>query len=177
MTKLSTTTKQSISAKSSLANEVFIGIGANMNDPVKQVKQAINRLSALPLTQMICSSSLYQTKPMGPQYQNDYINAVSQVKTQLDPFGLLHELQTIENEQGRQRNGTRWGPRTLDLDLLLFNNQTIEHANLTVPHYGIKERGFVLVPLFEIAPKLHLPDGSSIERLVNRINLTEIRPV
>lgn len=158
-----------------LMNTAFIGIGANLNTPSVQVENAIALLSDLPSTQVIRSSSLYQTKPMGPQCQNDYINAVSQIETLLSPLNLLSKLQTIETQQGRVRTGSRWGPRVLDLDLLLFNNQVVKHPDLTIPHYGIKDRSFVLVPLLEISPKLCLPDGSSVKHLVSQIELKGIQ--
>lgn len=143
----------------------FVAIGANLNDPQDQVRRAIAALGALPGTTLLGSSSLYGSKPMGPQDQPDYINAVAQLATTLAPLTLLDELQRIEREQGRVRKDERWGPRTLDLDLLLFGDQIIESPRLTVPHYGMKQREFVLLPLYEIVPDLRLPCGSALREL------------
>ncbi len=148
---------------------VYVGIGANLNNPKGQVNNALSALSELKKSRLIAQSSLYRTPPMGPQDQDDFINAVAKLETWLTPVELLDELQKIENAQGRVRTSHRWGPRTLDLDLLLYGNQVIEENRLTVPHYGLKERAFVLVPLAEIEPKLVLPDNSRLTELVKQI--------
>lgn len=145
---------------------IFVGIGANLNNPKAQVNSALVALSKLKKSHFIAHSSLYRTAPMGPQDQADYINAVAKLETSLLPIELLNELQAIENSQGRVRKSEQWGPRTLDLDLLLYGNQIIEEERLTVPHYGIKQRAFVLVPLAEIEPELTLPDNSRIAELI-----------
>jgi len=106
---------------------------------------------------------------MGPQDQPDYMNAVLSLQTNLSALALLDALQVIENKSGRIRKGDRWGARILDLDILLYGTQVINNARLTVPHYGIKSREFVLTPLAEISPKLHLPDGDSINELSKNI--------
>ena len=107
---------------------------------------------------------------MGPQSQPDYVNAVVGLETELSARQLLSTLQQIENAQGRVRQGERWGPRTLDLDILLFGQQVINQADLIVPHYGIKEREFVLYPLFEIAPDLVFPCGSALRQLIQQVD-------
>ena len=107
---------------------------------------------------------------MGPQDQDDYINAVVAIETQLPALALLDALQLIENEAGRVRKDNRWGARILDCDILLYGNETIENERLTVPHYGMKLREFVLLPLQEIAPDLYLPDGSKLQLLANKIS-------
>ncbi len=147
---------------------VFIGIGANLNNPKAQVNSALIALSKLKKSCSLAQSSLYRTPPMGPQDQADFVNAVAKLETSLLPIELLNELQTIENSHGRIRKEERWGPRTLDLDLLLYGNQVIEEERLTVPHYGIKQRAFVLVPLAEIEPQLTLPDNSQIAELMKQ---------
>jgi 2-amino-4-hydroxy-6-hydroxymethyldihydropteridine diphosphokinase len=143
----------------------YIGIGSNQANPIKQAKQAIAALKTLPKTKLINCSSLYCSTPMGPQDQPDYINAVAQLDTQLSALELLDELQQIELSQGRVRKENRWGPRTLDLDILLFGDQQINNARLTIPHYGMKVREFVLYPLLEIAADLVLPDGTVLSQL------------
>ncbi len=140
----------------------YIGIGSNQAQPIEQAKQAITALSNIKDTQLLMCSSLYRSAPMGPQDQPDYINAVAKLETTLSALELLDALQVIEQEQGRERKALRWGPRTLDLDILLYADQVIENERLTVPHYGMKEREFVLYPLFEIAPTLKMPNGTSL---------------
>lgn len=144
----------------------FIGIGSNQADPIKQAQLAIEALKTLPDTQLISCSSLYSSTPMGPQDQPDYINAVAQIETQLPALALLDNLQQIELSQGRVRKDNRWGPRTLDLDIILYDNQEINNSRLIIPHYGMKVREFVLYPLQEIAAQLILPDGTPLSQLV-----------
>ena len=149
--------------------KTYIGLGANLADPKKQITQALEMLSQLKNSKLALYSSLYLSPPMGPQDQDHYINAVAKIVTELSPIELLDELQLIEKEQGRVRKKEQWGPRTLDLDLLLYSDKIINEPRLTVPHYGMKERAFVLVPLAEIEPQLTLPDGSNISVLIEKI--------
>lgn len=143
----------------------YIAIGSNLADPVAQAKAAITALETLTACRFICVSSLYASKPMGPQEQPDYINAVACIDTRLAPIELLDALQQIENEQGRVRK-EHWGARTLDLDILLYGNEVMTTPRLTVPHYGMKTREFVLYPLAEIAPQLQLPCGQALSALL-----------
>lgn len=145
---------------------VYIGLGSNLTQPEKQIQAACTRLAFLPDTALIKCSSLYQSQPMGPQDQPNYVNAVALIETELSPESLLQQTQLIESLQGRTRNTNRWGPRTLDLDILLFGQQLIDTESLKVPHYGLKQREFVLYPLFELAPDLVLPCGEKLAELV-----------
>jgi len=147
----------------------YIGIGSNLSDPIKQVDLAIEALTNINHCKVGAISSFYGSKPMGPQNQPDYINAVVELHTSLTPLALLDALQSIENKAGRVRKENRWGARILDLDILLFDNRYIENERLTVPHYGIKLREFVLLPLAEIAPNLHFPDGDKVQLLAESI--------
>lgn len=140
----------------------YIAIGSNLADPIAQAESAIAALEQLPETNLLRVSSLYGSKPMGPQDQPDYINAVACIETTLSPLSLLDALQQIENTQGRKRL-QRWGARTLDLDILLYGNEIIDSPRLTIPHYGMKAREFVLYPLAEIAAELILPCGQSLQ--------------
>jgi len=144
----------------------YIGIGSNQQDPIKQALQAIEALQQLPNSTLTKASSLYCSAPMGPQDQPDYINAVAEIDTQLSAIELLDALQEIEQKQGRVRKDNRWGPRTLDLDIILYGNQQINTERLIIPHYGMQEREFVLYPLQEIAAKLTLPNGTLLSQLV-----------
>ncbi|MEH6454528.1 MAG: 2-amino-4-hydroxy-6-hydroxymethyldihydropteridine diphosphokinase [Psychromonas sp.] len=143
----------------------YIGIGSNQSDPIKQAKLAIETLHALPQTVLNKCSSLYSSTPMGPQDQPDYVNAVAEIDTQLTALQLLDELQKIELSQGRVRKENRWGPRTLDLDIILYGKEVINNTRLTIPHYGMKVREFVIYPLLEITTDLRLPDGESLIQL------------
>ena len=144
----------------------YIGLGSNLADPVKQVKSAIRALHTLEKSKLTKVSSLYKSLPMGPTEQPDYINAVVCLETLLEPLQLLDALQAIESVQGRQRNTERWGPRTLDLDILLYGEKIISSDRLNVPHSGLHERSFVLYPLQEIAPALDLPELGRITELL-----------
>ncbi|MDN3717142.1 2-amino-4-hydroxy-6-hydroxymethyldihydropteridine diphosphokinase [Vibrio breoganii] len=148
----------------------YIAVGSNLGDPVAQAKQAIESLRDLPRSRVIQASSLYSSTPMGPQNQPDYINAVVKIETELQPLELLDNTQKIENEQGRVRKEERWGPRTLDLDIILYGDETIDQPRLVVPHYGMREREFVLYPLLEIEPNLILPDGSALSQLIESVD-------
>lgn len=153
----------------------YIAVGSNLSDPVTQAKEAIEALKSLPKSTFIATSSLYSSTPMGPQDQPDYINAVVEIQTELTPLELLDCTQAIEQEQGRVRKDERWGPRTLDLDMILYGNEVIDSERLTVPHYGMKEREFVLYPLAEIAPNLTLPCGTRLDALLKVINQNGLR--
>lgn len=161
---------QKSSNKPRLDNEVYIGLGSNLNQPQEQLNKALVAITNLPDSQLVKQSSFYQSAPMGPQNQSDFINAVILINTRLTAFNLLDALQQIEQSQGRVRKQERWGARTLDLDILLYNNEIIETTTLVVPHYDMKQRSFVLTPLLEIAPKLILPDGAKLIELESRLD-------
>lgn len=143
----------------------FIGLGSNLAQPAAQIQAALHAMTQLADTQLIAQSSLYGSKPMGPQDQPDYVNAVVALQTSLTPHQLLDALQRIELEHGRVRKAERWGPRTLDLDILLFDDLQFSDERLTIPHYGMRQREFVIYPLLEIAPLLVLPDGTPLRDL------------
>lgn len=143
----------------------YIGLGSNLAEPVLQVRRACEALKQLPETRLLECSSLYLSPPMGPADQPDYINAVVALETTLLPSDLLTGIQAIEQAQGRTRE-VRWGARTLDLDLLVYGDQTIRDKALTVPHPGMPERAFVLYPLQEIAPMLNIPGLGPLAALV-----------
>jgi len=153
---------------------VYIGLGSNLSNPRVQVATAAEEIAKISESKVIALSSLYLSKPMGPQDQDDYINAVIAIETSLPALALLDALQAIEHSAGRVRKDNRWGARILDCDILLFGNETIDNERLTVPHYGMKLREFVLLPLAEIAQNLSLPDGISVSSLANEINCNGI---
>ena len=159
----------------------YIGLGSNLSDTVAgqeldsraQLNLAIDSLSAHPHILVSKRSSFYQTPAIGPGEQPNYINAVAQLDSQLAPLDLLDLLQSIENQQGRVRT-VRWGARTLDLDILLYDQLIENSERLTVPHPRMHERGFVLAPLSEIAPDLCLPNGENIQQLLANCSMQSI---
>jgi len=172
---------------------IYIGIGSNLDDPLSHVREAISELRQLKDCRFQTVSGLYKSRPLPipqpdqqkavapsrehtpeeSQAQPDYINAVAAIETDRNALSLLDDLQAIENQHGRVRSAERWGPRTLDLDVLLIDDKIINHARLIIPHPGLHERSFVLYPLQEIAPDLSIPDhnskkSSSLKELVAR---------
>ena len=143
-----------------MAKVCYLGLGANLNDPAQQLRCALQALDATPGIRLDAWSSFYRSRPVGPQDQPDYVNAVARIETGLPALALLDALQAIENNQGRVRL-RRWGERTLDLDLLLYGDEVIQNERLTVPHIEMTRRLFVVQPLAEIAPQLRLTDGKS----------------
>jgi 2-amino-4-hydroxy-6-hydroxymethyldihydropteridine diphosphokinase len=143
----------------------FIALGSNLNDPAAQVRAGARHLGRLPVTQLVCCSSLYRTAPVGHTGQPDFINAVCEVDTRLPAHELLQALLDIEREHGRVRE-ISGGPRTLDLDLLLYGELTCREPGLTLPHPRLHERAFVLYPLHEIAPGLVIPGRGRVEDLL-----------
>lgn len=138
---------------------VYIALGSNLENPLEQLKQAVEKLKKFANEFEI--SPFYGSKPVGPQDQPDYVNAVAKFSTDLSPTALLDKLQSIENEQGRVRV-RRWGERTLDLDIILYGNQQIQTERLTVPHIEMKNREFVIVPMLDLTPDLVLPTGEKL---------------
>jgi 2-amino-4-hydroxy-6-hydroxymethyldihydropteridine diphosphokinase len=145
---------------------VYIAIGSNLASPLEQVNAAVNALAEIPGSQVISVSSFYRTPPLGPQDQPDYLNAAVALETSLTAEELLNHTQRIELQQGRTRKAERWGPRTLDLDIMLFGDEVLNTPRLTIPHYDMKNRAFMLWPLFEIAPELRFPDGPALRAVL-----------
>ncbi|WP_271409214.1 2-amino-4-hydroxy-6-hydroxymethyldihydropteridine diphosphokinase [Pseudomonas sp. Q1-7] len=147
---------------------VYIGLGSNLAEPVSQLRGALAALGEIPRTHLAAVSSLYASDPLGPPDQPRYVNAAAALDTGLTPLELLDALQAIELSQGRVRKDERWGPRTLDLDILLFGQRRIDEPRLQVPHYHMHARAFVLYPLAELASDLRLPDGRPLQALLER---------
>lgn len=151
----------------------YVGVGSNLDSPRNQVEQAISAIAQLEGCFLVAKSSLYRSEPMGSVDQPDFINAVVAVLTVLDPRTLLAKLQQIEHDQGRVRDGEHWGPRTLDLDLLMHGSSVIEEPGLTLPHPGIALRNFVLLPFAEIASDVVVPQLTDVATLAQRIDTTK----
>lgn len=146
---------------------VYIGIGSNLESPVNQVVGAWVAMHALPCTHCLGLSGLFVSAAIGPGDQPDYVNAAARLTTRLPPIELLDELQAIEHRHKRVR-GQKWGPRTLDLDILLIDDGLIDHPRLQVPHPRLQERNFVLAPLLDLNPALVLPDRTAVQTLLTR---------
>lgn len=144
--------------------DAFIGLGSNLRNPTAQLARAITELASLPDTTLVAQSPFYASTPVGPQDQPDFVNGAVWLSTGLAPHALLDQLQAIEQAHGRERL-RHWGPRTLDLDLLVFGNQTLDGERLTVPHPELCNRDFVLQPLLDLNPDLTLPEGTAIATL------------
>lgn len=157
-------------------HRAWIGLGSNLDDPLTQVRTALKELAELPETTLAACSSLYRSDPVGPPGQPDYVNAVAALDTRLEPETLLNALQAIEQAHRRVRR-VHWGPRTLDLDLLLYGSEVIATPRLTVPHPFMTERNFVLWPLAELAPDLVLPDGRTLNELLRQCPLGTLEKI
>ncbi|MDW2744321.1 2-amino-4-hydroxy-6-hydroxymethyldihydropteridine diphosphokinase [Atlantibacter subterraneus] len=149
---------------------VYLAIGSNLASPLEQVNAALAALAEIPESQLVAVSDFYRTPPLGPQDQPDYLNAAVALETALAPEALLDHTQRIELQQGRERKAHRWGPRTLDLDIMLFGEMQIDTPRLTVPHYDMKNRAFMLLPLAQIAPDLRFPDGDKLSDLLANLD-------
>ena len=143
---------------------VYIALGSNMDSPHGQLDSALEAIAQQPDMELTALSSRYQTAPIGPQ-QPDFINAAAELSTDLSPLALLDALQAIEQQQNRVRS-IHWGPRTLDLDILFYDNLLMDSERLTIPHPRIGERAFVLVPLADLNPQLTLPSGETVAQLL-----------
>ena len=152
---------------------VYLGLGSNLDSPIEQLKLALHTLNHSPGIALEQTSSFYRSKPVGPQDQPDFINAVACIKCELAPHSLLQALQEIELRQGRKRT-VRWGARTLDIDILLYDQRVIETPSLCIPHREMTKRAFVLAPLAEINPRLSLPDGKGIQQLLNALPQSDV---
>ncbi len=166
-----------VAANHDVMTRAYLGIGSNLQQPIHQVQQALSALAGLPDSLFVAQSRLYRSAPMGPQDQPEYINAVAALDTNLTVFDLLHLLHGIEQVQGRTRDGVRWGPRTLDLDILLFGEECINETGLHVPHPGLHERNFVLYPLNDIAPDLVIPGRGSLAELLAQCPASGLEPL
>ena len=147
-------------------SRAYIGLGSNLDDPLAQLQRATSALANLPQTLLAAASNVYRSRAIGPGIQPDYLNAAAVLNTDLEPLTLLCALQAIENAQGRERH-QRWGARTLDLDLLAYDDLVLDTPELTLPHPRISERDFVLYPLAEISDTRHLlPGNASLDTLI-----------
>jgi 2-amino-4-hydroxy-6-hydroxymethyldihydropteridine diphosphokinase len=153
----------------------YVALGSNLDQPRRQLQAATAALAALPHTHIVVRSHDYATPPWGMSDQPEFVNAVVALDTSLTSLELLDVLQSIERAQGRRRDGPRWGPRTLDLDLLLYDEEIRDGAGLQLPHPRLAERAFVLLPLAEIAPQLDIPGHGRVDALLARLDSHDCR--
>ncbi|BBP45476.1 2-amino-4-hydroxy-6-hydroxymethyldihydropteridine pyrophosphokinase [Thiosulfatimonas sediminis] len=154
----------------------YLGLGANLDAPVQQIKEALRLLQAQPEVHSLVSSQLYASKPLGPQDQPDYVNAVCRLEVSLEPLALLALCQNIEMQLGRVRK-RHWGERTMDVDILLYDAISLHSETLTIPHAQMHLRDFVLVPLAEIAPAIDIPGLGTIDTLLKNLQQSFLLPL
>lgn len=155
-----------------------IGLGANLGDAAGTLRAALDAIGQLPGTTLVAASALYVTPAWGVQEQPDFVNAAARVRTTLPAPGLLAALLEIERQWGRDRSRElRWGPRTLDLDLLLYGEQVVDLPGLQVPHPRLHERAFALIPLAEVAPELRIAGHGTVREAASRLEGGAIRPL
>ena len=148
----------------------YVALGSNLDDPPLQVARAFTALAGLRGSRMVARSSLYRSRPFGPVAQPDFVNAVAGMLTTLDAATMLAELKALEERLGRDRPVVRWGPRLIDLDLLVHGTTRIDEPQIQVPHPGIADRAFVLTPLAEVAPDLDVPGVGRVRTLAARVD-------
>jgi len=156
---------------------VYIGIGSNLADPRAQVESGLQALARMPRTRFVRHSRLYRSAPWGNTQQPEFVNAAAQLETSLEPCDLLDELLRIERAAGRVRDGGRWGPRVLDLDILVHGERVLDEPGLRVPHAHLALRAFVLLPLAEVAPDLQVPGLGPIHSLLQRVDKSACLPL
>lgn len=154
---------------------VFLGLGGNIGDPARLIPEALRRLAATGTTRLVAVSSLYRTPPWGDVDQPEFLNAVAEIRTELSPMDLLAACLAVEAELKRRRT-VRWGPRTIDIDIIAFGERRIAQEGLVIPHPRLAARAFVLVPLAEIAPDLVI-EGATVADLAAAADRTGIIPV
>ena len=147
----------------------FVALGSNLDDPERQVGRAFAALADVPQSRLVSRSSLYRSPPFGPVVQPEFVNAVAGLLTTLDARAMLSELKALERRLGRETPVVRWGPRRIDLDLLIHGDARVDEPEIQVPHPGLAERAFVLVPLAEIAPDLEVPGVGRVRTLASRV--------
>ncbi len=155
----------------------LVAIGSNLSEPQRQVGTAFEALAAMPDARLVLRSRSWRSRPMGPQDQPDFVNAVAGLVTTLAPRELLAELKSIERRMGRTEPAVRWGPRVIDLDLLLVGELQSAEPDLTLPHPGLHQRNFVLYPLAEIAAEFWVPGHGRVRSLQQRVSAEGIEPL
>ena len=154
---------------------VWLGLGSNRQNPAARLREALDRLDRVDGVRLTGISSFYRTPPWGDEEQDDFINAVASIETDVAPFALLAELQAIETRMGRERSTRRWGPRIIDIDLLLYGDEIHSTDGLEIPHPRMHERAFVLVPMAELDASLEVPGHGRVVDLLRDVDCSDIR--
>jgi 2-amino-4-hydroxy-6-hydroxymethyldihydropteridine diphosphokinase len=157
-----------VSVSSALWTPAYVALGSNLDEPLMQIAAAFDALGVLPSCRLLARSALYRSEPLGPQPQPEFVNAAAGLLTQLAPRALLDALKGVEAQMGRAHPVQRWGPRRIDLDLLVYGDAQIAEEHLTIPHPGVPSRNFVLYPLRDIAPTLLVPGHGRVSALAAR---------
>ncbi|VFP87800.1 2-amino-4-hydroxy-6-hydroxymethyldihydropteridine diphosphokinase [Candidatus Erwinia haradaeae] len=158
-------------------NRVYLSLGSNLSNPLYQLSSALNKIKKIQDSQLIIQSPLYYSLPYSPIKQPYFLNIAIAIDTSLESETLLDHIQYIEKEQGRVRQIERWGPRTLDIDIMLFGEKIINTPRLTVPHYDMNNRAFMLIPLLDIAPNLYLPNGKLLSEIIDSFDQNTMKSV
>lgn len=153
---------------------VYVGLGSNLAEPQRQLESALLAIARIPSTFLIAQSAFYATPPWGRADQPEFVNAVAKIETTLSARELLAELLAIERRAGRNRNGERWGPRIVDLDILVYGQSVIDEPALRVPHPHLRERAFALVPLAEIDADLNVPGVGRVRDLLRQLDVSGV---
>lgn len=153
----------------------WLSLGSNMGNPNAQVRGAVEQLRKTAQLEVLEVSSFYLTPPWGEEQQSDFVNAVVKISTRLEPLELLHHSQAIENAMGRKRDGRRWGPRVIDIDILLYADLQLNTDVLVVPHPRMHERAFVLLPMAEIDDSVDIPGHGKVALLLGKLDTEQIR--
>lgn len=154
--------------------KVWLGLGSNLDQPVAQINTALTLLKAQPGIGVLQISDFYWTPPWGDALQDDFINAVAEIETDIGAMPLLRVLQSIEDDMGRQRDERRWGPRVIDIDLLLYGDLVLQSVELELPHARMHERAFVLMPLYQLDEALVIPGRGTIAELLKELDCSGI---
>jgi 2-amino-4-hydroxy-6-hydroxymethyldihydropteridine diphosphokinase len=152
----------------------YVALGSNLDDPARQVERAFDALAGLPYSKLVARSPCYRSPPMGSVEQPDFVNAVAGMLTQLEPSQLLQQLKLLESQLGRSAPVVRWGPRRIDLDLLMHGGAVVDEPGLTLPHPGIAERAFVLVPLADVAPEVIVAGRGRVRSLLAGVDVRSL---
>jgi 2-amino-4-hydroxy-6-hydroxymethyldihydropteridine diphosphokinase len=156
---------------------IYIGLGSNLGNGPEQIRLALDHLRSQPGIRVVRHSSLYRSPPWGVADQPDFTNAVAQLTTALEPLDLLQVLLDSESHLGRTRNGRRWGPRRIDLDLLCYHQQVLQSPRLQLPHPRMSERAFVLIPLLELEPEFEIPGAGPAKSWLTRLDARRVERI
>ena len=155
----------------------YVALGSNLDDPARQIVRAFDALAHVPQTRLVLRSPCYRSRPLGPVEQPDFVNAVAGLLTQLDPAAMLRQLKSLESALGRRAPVVRWGPRLIDLDLLMHGTAILDDPELTLPHPGLAERAFVLVPLAEVAAAVVVPGRGRVSTLLAQVDIRSVERI